>query len=91
VTSFEESGELRLIEVKASDSKQIKDVELTFNEWTQAQRQGESDRYFIYLVSNIFKRPVIEIIRNPAKLASTGVFTVDIARYTLWLGARSQR
>lgn len=91
VTSFEISGEERLIEVKASDSKEMKDVELTVNEWNQAKFHQESDRYCIYLVSGVFKNPVIRIVRNPAKLESAGALTVDVARYTLWLGARDQQ
>jgi len=91
VTSFEISGEERLIEVKASDSKEINDVELTVNEWNQAKFHQESDRYCVYLVSGVFKNPVIQIVRNPAKLESAGALTVDVARYTLWLGARDQQ
>lgn len=90
VTSFEESGEERLIEVKASDAKEIKDVELTVNEWSQAKLHLDSNRYCVYLVSEVFKTPVVQIVRNPAKLESAGTLTVDVARYTLWLGARNQ-
>ena len=89
VTSFEESGEERLIEVKASDSKEIKDVELTVNEWNQANMHFHTDDYCVYLVSEVFKKPVVQIVRNPAKMASNGELTVDVARYTLWLGVRS--
>lgn len=88
VTSFEVSGEKRLIEVKASDSKEIKDVELTVNEWNQANAHFHTDDYCVYLVSEVFKKPVVQIVRNPAKMASNGELTVDVARYTLWLGAR---
>jgi hypothetical protein len=91
VTSFDESGDERLIEVKASDGKEIKDVELTVNEWKQAQLHLESGKYCIYLVSEVFKRPVIQIVRNPAKLELAGTLTVDVAQYTLLLGARNQK
>ena len=91
VTSFEVSGEERLIEVKASDSKELKDVELTVSEWNQAKSHEESDRYCVYLVSEVFQSPGVQIVRNPAKLEAAGVLSVEVARYTLWLGPRGER
>lgn len=88
VTSFEVSGEERLIEVKASDGKEIKDVELTVNEWNQANVHLHADDYYVYLVSDVFKKPVVQIVRNPAKLVSEGTLTIGVARYLLWLGPR---
>jgi hypothetical protein len=89
ITSFEVTGAERLIEVKASDGKEIKDVELTVNEWTQAKNHSETGQYWVYLVSDVFRRPVIQTVQNPARLARNGTLTLQIARYTLWLGART--
>lgn len=90
VTSFETTGEERLIEVKASEAKEIKDVELTVNEWEKARLHQDKGHYCIYLVSEVLKSPDIQILRNPAKLASGGILTIDVSRYTLWLGAQNR-
>jgi hypothetical protein len=88
VSSFEVSGVRRYIEVKASDGKVIRDIELTKNEWFQAASHEAEDSYFVYLVSNVFGKPAIEILKNPARLVREEVLSLAVARYTLWLGAR---
>jgi superfamily II DNA or RNA helicase len=57
------SGELRRIEVKArADTGQL--VELTPNEWLQAQRHGDS--YWLYVVWNCAVQPRLIKIQDPA-------------------------
>lgn len=90
VTSFETSGVERLIEVKASDSREIKDVELTVNEWKQATLHAETGKYCIYIVAEVFRRPVIQIVRNPTKLVNDGTLAIEVARYSLALGVRER-
>jgi hypothetical protein len=88
VTSFEVSGDYRFIEVKSTEGAEIRDVELTPNEWIQAQQHSVNNQYFLYLVANVFRRPEIQIVSNPASYVSDGLMTLEISRYTLWLGAR---
>ena len=88
VNSFDEDGNELHIEVKASEGQRISDVELTINEWVQAEKNIDNNSFKIYLVSDVFSNPVIEIIDNPALLVKKGVFTLDIARYRLLLGVK---
>ena len=90
ITSFSEKGSEIFIEVKSSETKTINDVELTINEWTQAEKNVENDRYKLYLVSDVFTNPVIEIVENPARSVRTGELTLSVARYQLLLGVRSE-
>ena len=58
------TGELRRIEVKArADDEQF--VQLTPNEWLQAQRHG--DTYWLYIVWNCVHEPRLITIQNPAE------------------------
>jgi hypothetical protein len=88
VTSFDKDGQALFIEVKASEGKKISDVELTINEWVQAEKNIDSNQYKVYLVSDVFSNPVIEIIDNPALMVKTGNLTLNVARYQLLLGVR---
>jgi hypothetical protein len=88
ITSFDENGNEIYIEVKASEGSKISDVELTINEWLQAEKYAGTNKYKIYLVSDVFSNPVIEVIDNPAKLVKDGLLTLNIARYQLLLGTR---
>ena len=90
VTSFDENGNEVFIEVKASEGAKISDVELTINEWIQAEKYAETEKYKIYLVSDVFSNPKIEIIDNPAKMVKSGLLTLNIARYQLMLGSREE-
>lgn len=55
--------EIRYIEVKGR-AKEGK-VFLTPNEWIKANRL--KDKYWLYVVSNCFTKPVLRILQNPAK------------------------
>ena len=90
VTSFSPDGTKLLIEVKSSEGKKISDLELTVNEWIQAETHSNDDSYQIYLVTDVFNSAVIKVIRNPAKLVRDGKLTIDIARYQLLLGTREE-
>ena len=79
------------IEVKASEGKIINDVELTINEWTEAKKCLESEKYIIYLVTDVFsKRPELESIVNPAKLVEENSLNLKIVRYQLQLNSANQ-
>lgn len=69
ITSFDKRGHKIRIEVKATKAKTLTQVELTANEWKNAQKYGQS--YFIYFVMEALSAsPKIEIMRNPAKAIS---------------------
>ena len=81
VSSFELDGSPRLIEVKASLSKRETHF-VTRNEWEAAQRLG--DRYWFYLVSNVFKARVgILPIQNPAGLVDVGELEIEVDRFVI--------
>jgi len=88
ITSFEPNGDELFIEVKASEGQKISDVELTINEWIQAEKLQNTGRYRVYLVSDVFGSPVIQVIHDPAKLVSSGQLTLSVIRYQLLLGSR---
>jgi hypothetical protein len=88
ITSFDKDGREIYIEVKASEGQKISDVELTVNEWIQAEKNIESNQYKVYLVSNVFSNPVIEVIDNPALMVKKRQLTLNVARYQLLLGVR---
>jgi hypothetical protein len=90
ITSYDENGDEIFIEVKASEGAKISDVELTINEWVQAEKYTGTNKYKIYLVSDVFSNPVIEVLENPAKLVKYGLLTLNIARYQLLLGMREE-
>jgi len=88
ITSFDKDGQELYIEVKASEGQKISDVELTINEWIQAERNIDNNKYKVYLVSDVFANPIIEIIDNPASMVKEGLLTLNVARYQLLLGKR---
>ena len=90
ITSFDKDGQELYIEVKASEGQKISDVELTINEWIQAERNLDNNKYKVYLVSDVFANPIIEIIDNPASLVKEGLLTLNVARYQLLLGKREE-
>jgi hypothetical protein len=55
--------EIRYIEVKAR--KDEGEVALTPNEWFKAKRFKE--QYWVYVVANAVKNPILYIINNPTK------------------------
>ena len=88
ITSFDKHGQELYIEVKASEAKKIGDVELTINEWIQAEKNIENNRYKVYLVSDVLSSPIIEVIDNPALMVKRGQLMLNVARYQLLLGVR---
>jgi hypothetical protein len=90
ITSFDKDGQELYIEVKASEGQKISDVELTINEWIQAEINIDNNKYKVYLVSDVFSNPVIEIIDNPAAMVKEGLLTLNVARYQLLLGKREE-
>ncbi len=88
ITSYNKNGQEIYIEVKASESQKINDVELTIKEWIQAEKNIESNQYMVYLVSDVFSNPIIEVIENPALMVKKGQLTLSIARYQLLLGVK---
>ncbi len=59
----EGEGEVRYIEVKAR--KDEGKVALTYNEWVMANRL--KDKYWLYVIANAAKEPVLYVINNPAE------------------------
>ena len=88
VSSFDIDGSELFIEVKASEGAKISDVELTVNEWVQAEKYADSGKYKIYLVSEVFGTPTIQIINDPAKMVNEGQLSLSVIRYQLLLGSR---
>ena len=82
ITSFTPDGEIKLIEVKASEGS-IHSVSLTPNEWIKAKSEGDS--YYIYVVENLIKSPTITELRNPAKYVADGMLEIKISEYELSL------
>ena len=64
ILSYNDDGSERWIEVKASKGTKISNIEITENERETACSAPEG-RYWIYLVENVFKRPVLSTIQNP--------------------------
>lgn len=69
ILSFEESGQERFIEVKATPRTR-KMFPMTENEWRVAGDKAES--YFIYRVTNVFAKPNITLLRDPVALERQG-------------------
>ena len=87
ITSFDNDGNLKRIEVKSSESN-IYSVNLTPNEWGMAKKHQDS--YFILIVENIFsKNPVITEMQNPAKYVHDGVLEIKSSEYELSLRSSS--
>lgn len=88
ITSFDENGNEKYIEVKATIGESISSVIITSNEAEKMKQFRDSNNYFIYLVTNIVKKPQIEVVRNPAKLLDEGVVEISVESYSLLLGRR---
>lgn len=69
ISSFEEDGSTRFIEVKASSSGTRRFI-ISRNEWMVAQAKDE--RYWIYLVTNVNSNPQIISLQNPVRLELQG-------------------
>jgi hypothetical protein len=56
ITSYDEDGNERYIEVKSTIADSMTSLELTPNEWEAAQCPKYRDRYWLYLVTGVFSR-----------------------------------
>ena len=89
ITSFNEDGSQRFIEVKASTGDQISCLELTINEWKAAAKKKLRDQYFIYIVTNVFSaNPRIEILQNPFAEVEKGRLSIEPSIFVLSLFRR---
>jgi hypothetical protein len=80
IVSFENSGEKRFIEVKASIS-QSRQFEISDNEW---RRAGElSDKYYIYRITRMEDSPSVKILRDPLALLAEGKLEKKAASWTV--------
>lgn len=85
ILSFTPDGEEKYIEVKSSVGKKISSLDITKNEWSTASAKTHKNNYYIYLVTDVFKNPKIEILQNPFKAVeerkigiTTSVFRIDL-------------
>ncbi len=74
-----ETGELIYVEVKATRGNFISSLTLTNNEWERAKEHG--DRYWIYIVTNVFQSPALEMLQDPAGGHLKGLFELSV---TAW-------
>ncbi len=88
ILSFESNEAQRFVEVKASSGKVISSVELTANEWRIASHSSHRKAYHIYLVTDVFGSPAIEVLTNPHGYVEKGHLTVEPSQYLLDLRAR---
>ena len=64
IRSFNEDGSDRFIEVKSTKAKQHESITITENEW-QTARNSKLGTYFLYFVTNVVKKPSIQIWEDP--------------------------
>ena len=84
IKSYDESGKEIFIEVKsAKKSKTV--FNITANEWEAAKKEG--DKYFIYIVENVFtdKIKISGRIKNPLKYAKDKKIEVNVSQYEIRL------
>ena len=74
-----ETGELIYIEVKSTRGKSMSSFTLTNNEWEKAKEHGY--RYWIYIVTDVFQSPVLEMLQDPARGHLDGLFELSV---TAW-------
>jgi hypothetical protein len=83
ISSFEEDGTERWIEVKSTAGNgQV--FEISENEWRTAGRAGE--KYYIYRVTNVRTDPRIIILANPHDLERRGLIQKTPAGYWVTIG-----
>jgi hypothetical protein len=87
ITSYEIDGSEIFIEVKSSNQKVIKDVELTPKEWIKATENSGNGKYRIYLLSSALTKPTLEIVIDPHILVSQAKFSLSVSSYQLRLGS----
>ena len=87
ITSYDESGSRKLIEVKSSQSKTMNSLEITRNEWDAASQHGSN--YYLYLVTNtLSQKPSIEVLRDPFSYVDSSQLALTPQRYLLDLRAQ---
>lgn len=91
ITSFEPNGTEKYIEVKSSIGKKITSVVLTPNEWDKAKINAYDERYQIYLVSKVLTKPLIHVLKNPAKWVNDGTLEIKIDSWLLDLTMDSNK
>lgn len=89
ITSFNDDGSHRYIEVKSSSGKTISSIFLTSNEWIQALNNISNDSYQIYLVSKVLTKPEVKILVNPAKWVQDNKLELEVETYSLGLNQDS--
>jgi hypothetical protein len=83
ITSFEEDGTAKYIEVKSSELLSITEVSITKKEWLKASDPVLAENFYIYLVTNITGKPSIEILRNPQHYVKEQKLKLEIESYSL--------
>tara|TARA_B100000686_G_C16655111_1_gene897682 strand:- start:252 stop:863 length:612 start_codon:yes stop_codon:yes gene_type:complete len=85
ILSFTPDGQEKYIEVKSSVGNKMSSLDITHNEWSTASAETYKSNYYIYLVTDVFKNPKIEILQNPFKAVkelkigiTTAVFRIDL-------------
>lgn len=91
ITSFDEDGNEKYIEVKATIGESISSVIITSNEAEKMKQMKDRNNYYIYLVTNIVKNPRIEVLRNPAKFLDEGTIDISVESYSMLLGRRNNQ
>lgn len=72
ILSYEDNGEERWIEVKATSGTGMV-FEMSANEWRTAERAG--DKYHLYRVTSVKAKPKIQDLGNPSKLEEEGAIS----------------
>jgi len=83
ITSFEENGTTKYIEVKSSELSSIMEVTVTKKEWAKASDPVLAENFYIYLVTNITGKPSLEILRNPQHYVKEQKLKLEIESYSL--------
>lgn len=87
ITSYDEEGKKKLIEVKSSQGKTMNALEITRNEWDAATTHGGD--YYIYLVTNaLSQKPTIEVLRDPSAYVESSRLSLTPQRFLLDLRAK---
>ena len=88
ITSFNDDGSKRFIEVKTTVQKKVSSVILTRKEWKAACEPRRKKNYFVYVVTDIHRNPKIEVIRDPECLTDEELACVEPYSYEVYLGPK---
>jgi hypothetical protein len=83
ITSFNEDGTHKYIEVKSSTGQAINEIILTSKEWQKACDPELAKSYYIYLLSNVPEKPSLEIINNPFSYVEMKKIQISVDAYAL--------